>query len=75
MTSTLASLYTINGESYKKFLQETFKLVSWFALFPVMRAAPQAGRASLATAGDDEAAVEEPNEGEEGCIQGEVPVM
>ena len=75
MTSTLASLYTINGESYKKFLQET--LVSWFALFPVVRAAPQAGRASLAKAGDNEAlaAVEEPDEGEEGCIQGEVPVM
>ena len=73
MTSTLASLYTINGESYKKFLQET--LVSWFALFPVVRAAPQAGRASLAKAGDNEAAVEEPDEGEEGCIWGEVPVM
>ena len=66
MTSTLASLYTINGESYKKFLQET--LVSWFALFPVVRAAPQAGRASLATAEDDEAAVEEPDEGEEGVF-------
>ena len=72
-TSTLASLNTINGERYKKFLQET--LVSWFAsgLFPVVRAAPQAGRASLA--GDNEETVEEPDDGEEGHIGGEVPEM
>ena len=69
--STLATLNTINGERYKKFLQET--LVSWFAMFPVVRAAPRAGRASLA--GDDEEAVEEPDDGEEGHIGGEVPEM
>ena len=54
--SCLATLNTMNGENYKKFLQE--KLVSWFALFPDVRAAPKAGRASLA--GDDGEAVEEP---------------
>ena len=69
--STLLLLNTINGESYKKFLQET--LVRWFALFPVVRAAPHAGRASLA--GYNEEAVEEPDDGEEGRNGGEVPVM
>ena len=69
--STLATLNTINGERYRKFLQET--LVSWFAMFPVVRAAPQAGRASLA--GDDEEAVEEADEGEEGRIEGKLPVV
>ena len=62
----------MDGESYKKFLQE--KLVSWFALFPDVRAAPKAGRASLA--GDDGVGVEEPEDGEEGRrIVGEVLVM
>ena len=61
----------MNGESYKKFLQE--KLVSWFSLFPDVRAAPKAGRTSLP--GDDEEAVEESDEGEEGRIEGEVPVV
>ena len=40
MKSCLATLNTMNSESYKKFLQE--KLVSWFALFPDVRAAPKA---------------------------------
>ena len=39
--SCLATLNTMNGESYKKFLQE--KLVSWFSLFPDVRAAPKVG--------------------------------
>ena len=69
--STLLLLNTINGESYKKFLQQT--LVSWFALFPDVRAAPKVGRTSLP--GDDEEAVEESEEGEEGRIEGEVPVV
>ena len=42
--STLASLNTMNGARYKQFLQET--IVGWFALFPEVRAAPRAGRAS-----------------------------
>ena len=57
VTSTLASLNTLNGARYKTFLQET--IGGWFALFPEVRAAPRAGRASLA--GDDEEAVEEPH--------------
>jgi len=61
----------MNGARYKTVLQET--IVSWFALFPDVRAAPKAGRASLP--GDDEEAVEEPDEGEEGRIEGEVPVV
>ena len=56
----------MNGKSYKKFLQE--KLVSWFALLPDVRAAPKAGRASLA--GDDK----EADEGEEGRFEGELSV-
>ena len=71
VTSTLASLNTINGARYKTFLQET--IVSWFALFPDVRAAPKAGRTSLP--GDDEEAVEESEEGEEGRIGGELPVL
>ena len=71
MKSCLATLNTMNGESYKKFLQE--KLVSWFALFPDVHAAPKAGCAS--SAGDDEEAVEEADEGEEGRIEGELPVV
>ena len=71
MKSALASLNTLNTVLYKKFLQET--LVSWFALFPVVRAAPHAGRASLA--GDEGEDVEEPDDGEEGRIGGEVPEM
>jgi hypothetical protein len=69
--SCLTTLNTMNGESYKKFLQE--KLVSWFALLPDVRAAPRAGRPSLA--GDGEEAVEEADEGEEGRIEGELPVV
>ena len=69
--SCLATLNTMNGESYKKFLQEKLVTpwspdVSWFTLFPDVRAAPKAGRSSLA--GDDGEAVEEPNEAEEGHI-------
>ena len=71
VTSTLASLNTINGARYKTFLQET--IVGWFALFPEVRAAPRAGRASLA--GDEGVDVEEPDEGEEGRIGGEIPVL
>jgi hypothetical protein len=67
----MATLNTMNGERYKSFLQE--KLVGWFALFPDVRAAPKAGRASLP---DDEAdAVGEADEGEEGRIEGELPVV
>ena len=71
VTSTLASLNTLNTVLYKKFLQET--IVGWFALFPEERAAPRAGRASLA--GDEGVDVEEPDEGEEGRIGGELPVL
>ena len=71
VTSTLASLNTLNGARYKTFLQET--IVGWFALFPEVRAAPRAGRASLA--GEVGVDVEEPEEGEEGRIGGELPVL
>ena len=69
--SSLASLNTMNGARYKQFLQET--IVGWFALFPEVRAAPRAGRASLP--GDEGEDVEEPDEGEEGRIGGELPVL
>jgi len=69
--SCMATLNTMNGEQYKKFLQE--KLVAWFAHFPEVRAAPRAGRASLD--GEEGVDVEEPEEGEEGFIGGEVPVL
>ena len=69
--SALASLNTMNGARYKQFLQET--IVGWFALFPEVRSAPRAGRASLA--GDEGEDVEEPDDGEEGRIGGELPVL
>jgi len=69
--SALASLNTMNGARYKQFLQET--IVGWFALFPEVRSAPRAGRASLA--GDEGKDDEEPDEGEEGPIGGELPVL
>ena len=47
--------------------------MGWFSLFPEVRAAPRAGRASLP--GDEGVDVEEPDEGEEGRIGGEVPVL
>jgi len=69
--SALASLNTLNTVLYKKFLQDT--IGGWYSLFPEVRAAPRAGRASLA--GDEGGDVEEPEEGEEGFIGGEVPVL
>ena len=71
VTSTLASLNTLNGARYKTFLQET--IGGWYSLFPEVRAAPRAGRASLD--GEEGVDVEEPEEGEEGFIGGEVPVL
>ena len=71
MKLCLATLNTMNGARYKTVLQET--IVSWFALFPDVRAAPKAGSASLA--GEVGVDVEEPEEGEEGPIGGEVPVL
>ena len=69
--SCLATLNTMNGAQYKTFLQE--KLVGWFDHFPDVRAAPKAGRASLP--GNDEEVGGEADEGEEGCIEGELPVL
>ena len=67
----MATLNTMNGEQYKRFLQE--RLVGWFALFPDVRTAPKAGRASLP--GDDEEVVGGADEGEEGHIEGEFLVL
>ena len=67
----MATLNTMNGEQYKRFLQE--RLVGWFALFPEVRTAPKAGRASLPQ--DDENSGGEADEGEEGRIEGELPVV
>ena len=69
--SCLATLNTMNGARYKTFLQET--IGGWYSLFPEVRAAPRAGCASLA--GDEGVDVEEPDEGEEGRIGGEIPVL
>ena len=67
----MTTLNTMNGEQYKRFLQE--RLVGWFALFPEVRTAPKAGRASLPQ--DDENSGGEADEGEEGRIEGELPVV
>ena len=69
--SCMATLNTMNSEQYKRFLQE--RLVGWFALFPEVRTAPKAGRASLPQ--DDKEAVGEADEGDEGRIEGELPVL
>ena len=56
---------------FYKSVQE--KLVSWYALFPEVCAAPKAGSSSLAA--DNWKTVEEAGEGEKESIGSELPVV
>ena len=69
----LATLNTIDGKAYKKYLQD--KLTAWFKLFPEDRAASKARSGSGAADDSDGERDEGRDDGEEGCIVGEVPEL
>ena len=70
----LATLNTIDGKAYKKYLQE--KLTAWFALFPENRAASKAPcRGSGAADSSDGERDEGRDDGEEGHIVGMAPAL
>ena len=69
-----ATLNTMDGKAYKRFLQD--KLKEWYNLYHAVRPALKAGSLSIASLGDggeDGAAARE--EGEEGQIRGVLPSL
>jgi len=69
----LATLNTIDGKAYKKYLQE--KLTAWFALFPENRAASKARSGPGAADDSDRERDEGRDDGEEGRIVGVAPAL
>ena len=69
----LATLNTIHGKAYKKYLQE--KLTAWFALFPENRAASKERSGPGAAKDSDGERDEGRDDGEEGRIVGEAPEL
>jgi hypothetical protein len=69
----LATLNTIDGKAYKKYLQE--KLMAWFALFPENRAASKERSGPGAAKDSDGERDEGRDDGEEGRIVGVAPEL
>ena len=69
----LATLNTIDGKAYKKYLQE--KLTAWFALFPENRAASKERSGPGAAKDSDGERDEGRDDGEEGRIVGVAPAL
>ena len=69
----LATLNTIDGKAYKKYLQE--KLTAWFALFPENRAASKERNGPEAAKDSDGERDEGRDDGEEGRIVGVAPEL
>ena len=76
--SCLATLNTMDSKPYKNLLQD--KLKEWYNLYAAVRPTPKAGRLSVASLGyGDDSADEDGaaarDEGEEGRIRGELPLL
>ena len=67
--SCLATLNTIDGKTYKTFLQD--RLTEWYSLCPAVRPAPKA----RASSGGDEDEEDAKDSGEEGAIGGAAPSL